>query len=111
MAKSTNWIIVGVIALVFLAGYLIWSPNKKAPAPLMRHELSGVVLAIKPEAHRLAVHNDDMPGTMRPMDMEYDIKDPAALSTLKVGERIHATLVTDGESLWQLENISVTGKK
>jgi Cu/Ag efflux protein CusF len=48
---------------------------------------------------------------MRAMDMDYEVKDPAALSRVKVGETIHATLVSDGDNLWQLENVTVTEKK
>jgi Cu/Ag efflux protein CusF len=110
MAKSvyTNWIIAGAVAVVFV-GFLIWSAHKKSP--LMRHELTGVVIAIKPETHKLSVHNQEIPDMMRAMDMDYDVKDPAALSRVKVGETIHATLVSDGDNLWQLENITVTEKK
>ena len=112
MAKSasTNWIVAGAVVLVF-AGFLIWSTHKKAATTLMRHELTGVVLAIKPESHKLSVHNQDVPGMMQPMDMDYDVQDPAALSQVKVGETIHATLVTDGNDLWQLENITADDKK
>jgi Cu/Ag efflux protein CusF len=112
MAKFvyTNWIIAGAVVLVF-AGFLIWTTHKKASTPLMRHELAGVVLAIKPETHKLSVHNEDMPGMMRAMDMDYEVNDPAALSQVRVGETIHATLVSDGDTLWRLENITVTEKK
>jgi Cu/Ag efflux protein CusF len=109
-SASTNWIIVGAVVLVF-AGFLIWTTNKKSATTLMRHELTGVVLAIRPEMHKLSVHNQDVPGMMPPMDMDYDVKDPAALSQVKVGEMIHATLVTDGNDLWQLENITAAEKK
>src|SRR5579864_7640424 len=110
MAKSAsrNCTIAGAVVLV-VAGFLIWTTQKKPS--LMRHEMTGVVLAIKPESHKLSVHNEDMPGMMRPMDMDYDVKDFAVLSQIKVGETIHATLVTDGNDLWQLENVTAMDKK
>lgn len=112
MAKSasTNWIVAGAVVLV-VAGFLLWTATKKPTTTLMRHELTGVVLAIKPETHKLSVHNQDMPGMMQPMDMDYDVKDPAALSQVKVGETIRATLVTDGDNLWRLENITAAETK
>jgi len=44
---------------------------------------------------------------MRAMDMDYDVKDPAILTTLKPGDAIHATLLTNGDDVWLLENVAV----
>jgi len=42
------------------------------------------------------------------MDMDYDVKDPAVLTTLKPGEAIHATLLTNDDDVWLLDNVVVT---
>ncbi len=74
----------------------------------MRQELTGTVVAVNAKPHKLTVHNEDMPGVMRAMDMDYDVKDPAVLTTLKPGEAIHATLLTNDDDVWLLDNVVVT---
>jgi hypothetical protein len=53
------------------------------------------------------VHNDNISGFMQPMDMEYKVADPAVLAKIKRGQNIRATLVSDRQNIWRLENIAI----
>jgi Cu/Ag efflux protein CusF len=77
-------------------------------AALKRYEISGMVTLVSPESKKIRVYNDDIPGFMKPSDVEYEVDDQAALSGLKVGDAIHATMLTDDEDTWVLENVVVT---
>lgn len=80
------------------------------PKPaLKRYEMSGFVTEVNPESKKIRVHNDDIPGFMKPSDIEYDVDDQVVLSGIKVGDAIHATLRTDNEDMWVLENLALTG--
>jgi Cu/Ag efflux protein CusF len=75
----------------------------------MRHPLTGYVLEVTPEMNRITVRNEDIPGTMVSMVMDYRVRDVAALARIKPGDVIQATMVTD-DAYW-LEDIRVTGKR
>lgn len=89
------------LVVFLLAGLLACS---KA---LDRHELKGKVVAVHAELHKVTVHTGNMPGLMDEMDMDYDVKDDAALSNLKPGDEIHATLLSNGHNVWKLQDIAV----
>jgi Cu/Ag efflux protein CusF len=59
--------------------------------------------------NRVTVRNADIPGTMRSMVMDYQVKDAAILREIQPGDVIQATMVMD-DAYW-LENIKVTGKR
>jgi len=41
--------------------------------------------------------------------MEYEVRVQTTLSNIKVGDTIHATLLSDNEEIWVLEDPVVTG--
>jgi Cu/Ag efflux protein CusF len=47
---------------------------------------------------------------MQPMVMNYEVSDPSALSSLKRGDEIHATLLSDGAQQWVLQDVKVASK-
>jgi len=57
----------------------------------MRHALTGYVLEVTPEMNRITVRNEDIPGTMVSMVMDYRVRDVAALARIKPGDVIQAT--------------------
>jgi Cu/Ag efflux protein CusF len=75
----------------------------------MHHDLTGYVLEVAPAMNRITVRNDDVPGMMRSMVMDYQVKDAATLREIHAGDVIQATMVMD-DAYW-LENIRVTGKR
>lgn len=85
------------------------STAASAKPALRRYEMSGHVTWVSPESKKIRVYNDEIPGFMEPSEMQYVVRDQAALSGIKVGDTIHATLLSDNEETWVLENPAVTG--
>jgi len=73
--------------------------------------MTGLVLQVMPQSKRVSVANDDVPGFMQPMVMDYEVAEPAALSSLRRGDEIHATLLSDGAQQWVLQDITVVNKR
>jgi Cu/Ag efflux protein CusF len=94
-------VVLGLTAILLL--------RHSAKPRVMRHPMTGYVLEVRPDKKTVTVRNDDMPGVMRAMVMDYPVKDAAVLKVLKPGDVILATMVMD-DSYW-LEDIKVTGKR
>ena len=77
---------------------------------LKRYEMSGLVTAVKAESKKISVYNEDIPGFLKPRDMEYEVRVQTTLSNIKVGDTIHATLLSDNEEIWVLEDPVVAGR-
>ncbi len=77
---------------------------------LKRYEMSGLVTAVMPESKKISVYNEDIPAFLMPREMDYEVRDQTTLSNIKVGDTIHATLLSDNEEVWELENPVVTGR-
>ncbi len=76
---------------------------------MKRYALTGAVVAVHAEAKTLTVHNDDMPGFMPPMNMDYTVNDAKLVKRVKAGDKIKATLVIEDHHPAQLEDIAVLG--
>ena len=63
-----------------------------------------------PESKKISVYNEDIPAFLMPREMDYEVRDQTTLSNIKVGDTIHATLLSDNEEVWELENPVVTGR-
>ncbi len=101
-----------VAALVVVVGALVVTYALRTPKhEVKRYQMTGVVLAVKPEPRKLTVANDAIANFMEPMVMEYDVKDAAVFSTVKRGDDLRATLVSDGASQWVLEDVTVTPRR
>lgn len=80
------------------------SDSKESDTALARHPLRGVVVAIRPDDSALLVKHEAIPGYMRAMTMLFKV-DAAAVSSLKKGDTITATLV-QREDGFHLENVA-----
>jgi len=78
-------------------------------APAKAYQLHGEVKSIDASGHTATIKHDSIPGFMNAMTMGYQVKDPDALSKLKVGESIDATLNVSDEDMW-LSNIKEAQK-
>jgi Cu/Ag efflux protein CusF len=110
---GTKWAILGcvLVALLAVSLYFLNRPSASPPASGSRtYALTGLVVRVTQETKHVSVANDDIPGFMQPMVMDYEVADPSALSVLKRGDEIRATLVSDGLHYWVLQNITVTGQ-
>ena len=107
--RSTKFgLFVASLLLAVVAGLLSYRLLRPPEARMQRHALTGYVLEVTPEMNRITVRNADMPGTMSSMVMDYRVKNASALTGIRPGDTIQATMVSD-DSYW-LENIKVTGK-
>lgn len=95
-------------AVIVLACLIMWLGVRYATnVQAKKYDFNGTVVAIHPETDIVRVHNQNMPGLMAPMDMDYELKDKKMLSTLQPGDVIHATLISDSQGLWQLRDVTV----
>lgn len=75
------------------------------------YKLTGQVLAKNESAAQVSVANDNIPGFMMAMTMNYPVQDPQGLQQVQPGDRITADVVVqNGGSKYWLEHISVTDK-
>jgi protein SCO1/2 len=73
------------------------SAAPSAPAPgSKQYPLRGVVQSVNAAQQEISLTNEDMPGFMGPMTMEYKVTDAAAVGELHAGDKISATLLDDG---------------
>jgi Cu/Ag efflux protein CusF len=104
-----RWIYAVVIVAVCGVVWFAW--HSATTAQVKRYPLTGTVIALHPESQTATVHNENMPGVMEPMNMDYQVKNAQTFSQLKEGQKIRATLVTDRQSSWQLEDIQISASK
>ncbi len=94
-------------ALLLLLAGLSSACGRQAPPP-RQYELTGQILAIKPESQEVLVKHDDIKGFMPAMTMPYKVEDLALLDGKVPGDLITATLVV-AETTGYLSAITRTG--
>jgi len=93
----------------WLAGICILMSAAGCRRAATHYTLTGQVL-IKDDAGRMVtVHNDDIPGFMPPMTMDYTVKDPQGVGQVKAGDMIRADIVVKNNTYW-LEHLTVTDR-
>ena len=97
------------LQLAVIAG-LICAPNcAPSQEPKARtYELTGQVLAVRPETSEILVKHEDIKGFMPAMTMPYRVKDAALLKDRAPGDLITATLTVAPDLAW-LSAITKTG--
>ena len=112
--SGAKWAAIGC-GLVAMSAVSLYFLNRSSPKPLApasrTYALTGFVLRVMPQAKHVSVANDDIPGFMQPMVMEYEVADPSTLSVLKRGDEIHATLLSDGAQQWVLQDVTVASQR
>ena len=96
-------VVTAAIALLTIAGC------RQAPPP-KQYELTGQILAVKPEKNEVLVRHDDIKGFMPAMTMPYKVKEPALLTGRKEGDLVKATLIV-GEVDAYLASLNVVGHR
>jgi protein SCO1/2 len=104
MNRRTTLISV-LITLAFIAGACSW--GDQPPKNEKRYPIKGVVVAVNEQERTVMIKHEDIPGYMQGMTMDFKIKDPAQLKTMKAGDQITGTLVVDDISSW-IEVTAVT---
>lgn len=70
----------------------------------VEYDFVGTVERVNTQAGLVAVANEDIPGWMAPMTMNYQLEDPSLMETLEPGDRIRAKVYTaDFRNLYQVE--------
>ncbi|HTM05301.1 MAG TPA: SCO family protein [Vicinamibacterales bacterium] len=90
-----------VLALVIVSGC-------RQPPPARQYELTGQILAIKPDRNEVILKHNDIPGFMPAMTMTYKVKEPELLNGRKEGDMVKATLVVEEVKAY-LSSLNVTG--
>jgi protein SCO1/2 len=91
-----------VLVLATLTACSRTSPSAK------QYELTGQILAIKPERQEVLLKHDDIKGFMPAMTMPYKVQDSSLLAGKEPGDMIRATLVV-GEVEAHLSSMTKTG--
>jgi Cu/Ag efflux protein CusF len=110
--SGARWAILACVLVIVLAGaaYFLNRPEPSRPASSRTYAFSGIILQVTPQSRHVSVANDDIPGFMQPMVMDYEVADPSVLTGLKRGDEVHATLLSDGARQWVLQDITVIDK-
>ena len=95
------------LGTIIFCGLLIAASCRREPEPA-HYELTGQVLAVKPETKEILVKHEDIAGFMPAMTMPYVVKDAALLKGRAPGDLISATLLVAPGSAW-LAAIAKTG--
>jgi len=95
-----------------IAAFVIWfAAHSARKVEVKSYPLTGTVIEVHPENHSARIYNDDMPGFMEPMAMDYEVQDDVSLHQMKKGNKIKATLFSDHKDVWRLEKIVVQAAK
>ena len=90
-----------------LLAYLLSSAGCQSSAK--HYKLTGQVLAKNEVAAQASIDNDNIPGFMPAMTMNYPVKDPQGLQRVQPGDRITADVVVqNGSSNFWLEHVTIT---
>jgi protein SCO1 len=92
------------IALVLLTA----AACSRTPPPPKQFELTGQIIAIKPERQEVLLKHDDIKGFMPAMTMPYKVQDGTLLAGKQPGDLVQATLVV-GEVEAHLSSLTKTG--
>jgi protein SCO1/2 len=80
----------------------------RQPPPARQYEVTGQILAVKPERNEVLVRHDDIKNFMPAMTMPYKVQDPALLTGRKAGDLFKATLVVEEVDAY-LTSLNITG--
>ena len=94
-----------LIAFMFIVGACSW--GDQLPKNERRYPIKGIVVAVNQAERTATIKHEEIPGYMQGMTMDFKIKNPADLQTMKPGDQITGTLVVDDISSW-IEVTAVT---
>ena len=72
------------------------------------YTLKGQVLAKNVAAGQVSVDNEDIPGFMAAMAMNYTVKDPRGLQQIQPGDKITADVVVSDDGNYWLQHLTIT---
>ncbi len=108
--KSKRVLIAVVVLVAAATTILIVAARSGRGSHEMRHPMRAMVLEVRPEARRITLRNQAVPGVMSEQVAEYNVTDSGALADLKPGDEIYATMVIDKNDHWYAEDIQIVKK-
>jgi protein SCO1 len=107
-SPQTGWYWCAAFALLLIAAFTGCSKKEQASGNPneKRYPLTGEILAVDTQQNVLKVRHDEIKGYMPAMTMEFSVS-PGDAANAKVGQRIRAELVTEGDGEFRLEKIWV----
>ena len=93
---------------LIIVGLVMFGAGCRREPEAPTYQLTGQILAVKPDTNEVLVKHEDIPGFMPAMTMPYVVKDPGLLKDRVPGDLITATLTVDS-TLAHLTAITKTG--
>jgi Cu/Ag efflux protein CusF len=90
--RERSRLIAGLCALLLVACSAPQDEAASTPAEPQEFAFTGTVERVDAAAGIVSVRNDDIPGWMMSMTMNYVLDRPAMVDSLAVGDRINATV-------------------
>ncbi len=109
-SKSKKMLIAVVVLAAAATAILIVAARSGRGSHEMRHPMRAMVLEVRPEAKRITLRNQAVPGVMSEQVAEYNVTDSGALVELKPGDEVYATMVIDKNDHWYAEDIKIAKK-
>ncbi len=106
-SSNSRIAVIGIVLLLAGCGQETKKPVAGAPEPVKSYPVVGVVRKIDPQAKRVTLRHDEIPGYMVAMTMPFHVEDKAALESLQIGDKISATLKVQGDHS-ELIDVEVT---
>ena len=99
-------------ALLLICGVLLSGCNKSAPtaSKFPTYKMRGTIVAVHADDKSASIDAEAIPGFMDAMTMEYTIRDSAALSNLKLKDKISADLIVAPDGAY-IQNIKIEPAK
>jgi Cu/Ag efflux protein CusF len=101
--------LLGRIVPVLVFCFLLFATGCSHREQARQFPFRGDVVAIDPNAKVASIHNEDVPGWMTAMTMEYPIENAAEFQSLHPGDKIEATVNVTPDRYW-LTGIHKQGK-
>ncbi len=111
MTPKSKKVLIAVVVLAAAATtILIVAFRSGRGSHEMRHPMRAVVLEVRPQARRITLRNQAVPGVMSEQVAEYSVTDSGALADLKPGDEIYTTMVIGKNDRWFAEDIQIVKK-
>lgn len=92
-------------ALLGLAVLTACGRNQQTNAPPRQYQLSGKVVALNVKDRTATINAAAIPNFMEAMTMEYPVKSQSDFNSLRVGEKISATVEVRDDGSYDLSNV------
>ncbi len=96
-----------LILVISIAAACERSPEQRAKIETQTFTVKAVVVSVDPDAGKITVDHEEIPGYMSAMVMSIAVRDPAILSDVRSGDRIEFELLREGSELL-ITRINVT---